>query len=353
MAKKTPDYDGDGVITAADREYVGWDKNKDGKIDAKERKAATTGTPGTQVTTTDAAGNATTKIVGAKEAKKTPKSPSDFGFNKSIFEAYPDLLPLINKAIDEEWEDAKWLDELDMSTFGQARTRAQEQFDLTAADPRKMMDLNKQIDDQVRQFKADIETRGVQVPDEELRAFAKETIRSGLNTNDALLFFSSKFKIGSEPVVGQAGTIMTDIQEMARSFGVDVDSYSIQAKVQEGLRQGNNYSVWLEGQKNIYRRQAKNLHPTIADQLDEFSYTELVDPYMTDAANVLGLTKAQMNTLDPMWGTALNGPNGPMSRDEWLRTLKTDGKYGYDRTVNARQEASALGDELLAAFGMA
>lgn len=353
MAKKTPDYDGDGMITATDREYASWDTNKDGKIDAKERKTATTGTPGTQVSQTDAAGNTTTKVVGGKAAKKTPKSPSDFGFNKSIFQSYPDLLPLINKAIDQDWEDQKFLDELDMSEFGQARTRAQEQFDLTAADPRKMLDLNKQIDDQFRQFKADVETRGITVSDDELRNFAKETIRSGLNTNDALLFFSSKFKVGTEPVVGQAGTIMTDLQEMARSFGIDVDAYSIESKVQEGLRQGSNYSVWLDGQKNIYRRQAKNLHPTIADQLDEFSYTELVDPYMTDAANILGLTKAQMNTLDPMWGTALNGPNGPMSRDEWLRTLKTDSKYGYDRTVNARREATALGEELLATFGMA
>jgi hypothetical protein len=353
VAKNTPDYDNDGMITSADREYVSWDKNKDGKIDAKERKAATTGTPGTQVSQTDAAGNTTTKIVGGRKPKETPKSPSDFGFNKSILDTYPDLLPLINQAIDQEWDDTKFLDELDMSEFGQARTRAQEQFDLTIADPRKAMDLNKQIEDQVRQFKADVETRGIQVADDELRNFAKETIRSGLNTNDALLFFSSKFKVGAEPVVGQAGTIMTDLQEMARSFGVDVDAYSIQSKVQEGLRQGSNYSVWLDGQKNIYRRQAKNLHPTIADQLDEFSYTELVDPYMTDAANVLGLTKAQMNTLDPMWGTALNGPNGPMSRDEWMRTLKTDGKYGYDRTVNARREAAQLGDELLAAFGMA
>ena len=132
-----------------------------------------------------------------------------------------------------------------------------------------------------------------------------------------------------------------------------MEQTDLQSKVQEGLRQGANYGTWLEGQKNVYKRQAKNLYPTLSDQLDEFTYTDVIEPYMADAANLLGLNRQQMNTLDPMWATALNGPNGPMSRDEWIRTIRTDSKFGYDRTVNARQEAAQLGDQLLAAFGMA
>ena len=352
MAKKTPDYDNDGVITSADKKLKTWDTNKDGKVDAKEKKAATTGTPGQQVSVTKD-GVTTTKTVGGREAQEEPKSAADFGFTTSMFEKYPELLPLINKAIDQDWDDQKWLDELDLSTFGQERTRSQETFDLAMADPRKMLDLNKQIDDMYTQFKTDVDARGVTVSDEELRNYAKESIRSGFTTNDARIFFSNKFKIGAEPAVGEAGTILTELQETARSFGLSMDQTNLQAKVQEGLRQGANYRTWLEGQKNVFRRQAKNLYPTLADQLDEFTYTDVIDPYMDDAANLLGLTRQSMNTLDPTWATALNGPNGPMSRDEWIRTIKTDSKYGYDRTANARKEAVDLGDELLAAFGMA
>jgi hypothetical protein len=353
VARKVADYDNDGVITATDREYESWDTNKDGKIGAKERKAATTGTPGTQVSTQNTDGTVTSKVVGGKAAKATPKSPSDFGFNKTIFDMYPDLLPLVNQAIDEKWDDKLFLDKLDLSEFGQARTRSQETFDLNMADPRKTLDMNKQIDDMYTKLKLNSEGSGVAVPDAELRTYAKEIIRSGLTENDATMFFANKFKIGGEPVVGEAGSIMSDLQSTAKSYGLTMTQADLQEKVQEGMRQGNNYTTWLDGQKNVYRRQAKNLYPTLADQFDEFSYTELVDPYLSDAANILGLTKTQMNTLDPMWGTALNGPSGPMSRDEWIRTLKTDSKYGYDRTVNARKEATSLGDDLLAAFGMA
>lgn len=352
MAGKVADYDKDGMITSADKEYQSWDTNKDGKISPAEKKVATTGSPGETVATTKN-GVTTTKTVGAKAAKKTPKSPSDFGFNKNVFQQFPDLLPLINKAIEEDWDDQMFQDQLDMSTFGQARTRSQESFDLAMADPRKALDIQKTVDDQFKQFKADAEARGITVSDAEIKNFAQETVRSGLTANDARLFFAGKFKMGTGTATGEAGVILADLQEMARSFGLNMDQTNLQAKVQEGLRQGSNYQVWLDGQKNVYRQQAKNLYPTIADQLDNFSYTDLIDPYMEDAANLLGLSRAQMNSMDPAWGVALNGPNGAMSRDEWIRTIKTDSRYGYDRTVNARQEATALGDELLATFGLA
>jgi hypothetical protein len=60
-----------------------------------------------------------------------------------------------------------------------------------------------------------------------------------------------------------------------------------------------------------------------------------------------------MTTSDPIWSVALNGPNGPMTVDEWERTIKTDARYGWDRTKKARNEFSNLADELLSAFGMA
>jgi len=62
---------------------------------------------------------------------------------------------------------------------------------------------------------------------------------------------------------------------------------------------------------------------------------------------------SQMQITDPLWQSALNGSEGPLSRDEWIRSLRTDTRFGYDRTVRARNEYTELADELLAAFGMA
>ena len=55
-----------------------------------------------------------------------------------------------------------------------------------------------------------------------------------------------------------------------------------------------------------------------------------------------------------MWTRALSGAEGkPMGREEWLKTLRTDKQYGWNKTQRAKTEMASLGDELLAAFGMA
>jgi hypothetical protein len=60
-----------------------------------------------------------------------------------------------------------------------------------------------------------------------------------------------------------------------------------------------------------------------------------------------------MDLADTKWTGFLSGPNGIMSKDEWLRVVKTDPKYGWDKSTKARQEYTEIGDELLSAFGMA
>ena len=74
---------------------------------------------------------------------------------------------------------------------------------------------------------------------------------------------------------------------------------------------------------------------------------------MSDAQQVLGINKTNMSITDPKWSSALNGDGMPMSRDQWIRTLKTDKQYGYEYTNNARNEASALADNLISAFARA
>lgn len=363
MPKNKIDYDKDGVVTSADTELASWDTNKDGVVSPKEEKAATASKAGTQVTTTDAkTGISTTKTVGAKEAKVKPKSATDFGFNASFLKQHPELISLVNRAIEGGWDDKKFQDEFDLTPFGQDRTKKQEAFDITWADPRKMADLNNDIENQFKQFKEDAVARGLDISDQEIRDYAKETVRSGLTGLDSRLFFSAKFKMPGQgqTATGQAATILSDLQDMARSFGLGIDQGNLQKKVQDGLASGD-YATWLESQKGVFRQQAKNLYPTIGDQLDQYTYEDIVDPYMSDAANLLGLNKATMNPMDPMWMTALHGGTGgkeggsgvPMSRDEWMRTLRTDSKYGFDRTEKARKEYAGLTDELFAAFGMA
>jgi hypothetical protein len=81
---------------------------------------------------------------------------------------------------------------------------------------------------------------------------------------------------------------------------------------------------------------------------------ELLDPYLEDASALLGVQRKNMDISNPMWTKALNNADGsPMTREQWMTTLRTDKQYGWNKTQKAKTEYAELGDELLRVFGMA
>lgn len=73
-----------------------------------------------------------------------------------------------------------------------------------------------------------------------------------------------------------------------------------------------------------------------------------LQPYATNIAAVLGVTPDSINWTDPKWQSvvAKKDPTGvsiPQNLDQAIQTVKTDPRFGYDNTPNAKNEAySAL-----------
>jgi hypothetical protein len=53
-----------------------------------------------------------------------------------------------------------------------------------------------------------------------------------------------------------------------------------------------------------------------------------------------------------MYADALQGQDGPMSLGQWMTTLKTNPKYGYQYTNQANAEVSSMVSTLEKAFGL-
>ena len=152
---------------------------------------------------------------------------------------------------------------------------------------------------------------------------------------------------------GTASDIQNQLRTLANSYGIRVTDDLLREKTGEALGQGERWREWVSGQEDFFKQQAKIMYPKAAPMLDNMNLKQISEPYFADAADVLGISAAQMDLLDPKWTGFLNGENGVLSRDEWERVLKTDAKYGWDKTTKARQEYSSLADDLLSAFGMA
>ena len=294
---------------------------------------------------------ATTPIQGTTEPVPTAES---YGVNDAYLNTHPDIRELIAKAVAGRWDKTKFFAEFEKTPTGQATTESEAAFDIAIVGT-KSEDLQKQIADQAEKLRVESQAMGIALTDTELNDYAKQTIRSQLSTQDALNFLASKVQtqVPKEQQTGQVADIVESLNAMARRYGISLTPDFIQQKAQDAVRQGSNWQSYLQSQENIFREQSKMLYPTVADRLNEYSLQDMLDPYLNEASELLGIRRQNMNLSDPMWTAALNGEGGPMSRDQWIQKIRTDPQYGFDKTTKARNEYMSLADDLLSAFGMA
>jgi hypothetical protein len=275
-----------------------------------------------------------------------------------------DLMDRAQKAYQdgEEWTDEKFWDEYNKTQFAKDRNRNEELFDLGMSSPNADTWIQK-VDDKFAEIKQSAQRVGLNVPDSELRAQAEKMVRSGLPATSMDAYWQSTYlnktseiqndSLMMDNVTGTASDIQDQLKTLANSYGIRVTDDLLRQKTGEALGQGERWREWVSGQEDFFREQAKIMYPKAAEMLDRMSLQQISEPYFADAAQTLGISPAQMDLLDPKWTGFLNGENGVLSRDEWERVLKTDAKYGWDKTTKARQEYSSLADDLLSAFGMA
>lgn len=114
-----------------------------------------------------------------------------------------------------------------------------------------------------------------------------------------------------------------------------------------------------DGFQDFARNQAKGAFPQLIKEIDSgLTVKQIADPYMQQAADLLGLNPETMLLSDPKWQRALHGndvkgnPTGRMSMQDWQRHIMTDPSYGYGRSANGRLAALQLRDSLAKTFGL-
>ena len=335
------------------------------------------GKPVTSVTTYDSNGNPVRTVTTDPNTQAPDVEVRDQSYYmdklqwaEELLNQNPELRRLIERAAKagggKGWEMDKFWAEYNKTKFAQSRTKAQEEFDIGMAGP-NADSYQVRIDNTLAKLQQTASRLGITLTPEELQAQAKAIVRNGDENNPTVgvdRFFSDKFTAQLEgktdeeirlamPTQGTASEISRQLSDTARAYGIKLDTSILARKTGEALGQGERWQEYMNGQTQFFREQAKLMFPKSAHLFDQYTLEQVAEPYMSEAARTLGLSATQMDLTDPKWTAYLNGENGPLNKDEWIRVIKTDPKYGWDRSVNARTEAASLGDELLAAFGMA
>ncbi|NIP92995.1 MAG: hypothetical protein GWO24_05865 [Akkermansiaceae bacterium] len=148
--------------------------------------------------------------------------------------------------------------------------------------------------------------------------------------------------------MGVAGTARVQLDEMVREYGMKFSGKWLNGaarNIARGRRSVGDYEGYI-------REQAARKFKAIAPDIREGrTVREILEPYMQVAADELGhVAPTMMNTTYWKWNKPVSGDK-QMTMDEWVRTLRGDKRYGYDRSRNATRQASILAREMMSKMG--
>tara|TARA_R110002126_G_scaffold28294_5_gene94097 strand:+ start:2517 stop:4187 length:1671 start_codon:yes stop_codon:yes gene_type:complete len=125
-----------------------------------------------------------------------------------------------------------------------------------------------------------------------------------------------------------------------------------QSAVQSVLTGGITTEDFQRQQREI----AKKRYPHLADLIDQgVSLESLAGNFQTTAAKLLEVDPNSIDMSSANYEVALNfgeeGKKRVMTTGEWDKLLRTDSRYGWEKTNNAKDEARGLAASLVQAFG--
>lgn len=284
------------------------------------------------------------------------RKPSNdlYGFNEDFLKHHPVIANIIEKAQKHRWSDEKFQQALKETDWWRDLTNAQQQWQILKTEK------PGEAKDRVQKRKADLmalaSNMGIDIDNERAKKIAERAEATNMTDQQILSLLAERFDITGKdadkgPQVGQAGSTLADLRAMAYQYGVPSTNKRLENQVQRVLAG----KMTVDGLRDYYVEQAKALYPTIEKQLDNGrTVDDMMTAYASLAQQELGLTEDQIKITQPKWTKALTGgAKGMMTTDEWLETIRTDKKYGWDDTDNARSQASKLAEALKQKLGNA
>jgi len=199
----------------------------------------------------------------------------------------------------------------------------------------------------------------LQLNDETITGIATKAARDG-KTGKALELlvyqaaFAAKPETAEMPVATPVTRALTSTQAdqvraAARKYGQFASNNDIQSVL--------TGATTLDNLTQNYKLTAKRIFRGLAQDIDSgLTVEQVFDPYRRYAASVLEKPLESIDLFDAAgkptnFQDAIFGNEGPLSLGDWVTKLKSDDKYGYQFTNQARQQATNLVMEMEKAFG--
>jgi hypothetical protein len=277
------------------------------------------------------------------------------------YEGVPELL---RKAVQGGWfktdeGQKQFLQEFKATGYYRNTSQKQQLFD-------KKTPADKQVAVQAEIEKIRAEYGEIQFDQTALEEVATAAARNGASAIElGRLVYRAAFKRGAaQPAFGESvaaktalgGEDVARVRAIYRAYGQKPDDQTI-ARILAGEADPASGVVMTEDMlRNNLRDIAKVSYKPFADLLDRgISVETIFQPYKQIAASVLEKTPDQVELVDasgkPTQFASALMMKEPMSLTDWMTTLKSDERYGWQFTSEAKQKATNLVMELEKAFG--
>lgn len=143
------------------------------------------------------------------------------------------------------------------------------------------------------------------------------------------------------------------LKNLAKSYGYNPGDLDDQVYA---ILTGNAYNGQSISEDSLRKKgilTAKSAYFHLAPQLDAgLTLKDIFDPYRQKAAQVLEMSEESIDMMDGKFAAAFGSENGrPLSMTEWENMLRTDDRYGYKYTKQAKNDARQMAMTLAKAFG--
>jgi hypothetical protein len=278
---------------------------------------------------------------------------AEYGFSAAFLKSHKDVAAIVNKAVSGSWEMDKFLDALRQTRWWKTTSDAQRRYDVQLAE--NPGEINESVSRMVSAIQRMLIQMGMSLPNSTVGSLARQAVRNAWNEEELRNFVGIKYHHGGSQ--GMIGKTRQQLTQLAGDYGVKLSDHMLgnfTELVIRGLRTVDDYKKYMIDA-------AKSQYKAVAPQLDQgFTIRQILDPYLAIAAEELGKNVATLDISNPMWNAAIQyrgekpvsaTPQRTMTNDEWLRTVRTDKRYGWDQGQNAQKAAAVMARELATAFG--
>lgn len=241
-------------------------------------------------------------------------------------------------------EKASFLREVENTAYGQRTSQNEQNFDFNPAGQAELIRIKR---NEITKQYGDL-----QLTTSQLDQVAREAARKGY-TGDDLQFSVYTFAYQTSPTSNVMQTQLADqLRNAGRAYGYTPSDAEIQAALTNTPY--NGMMVTEDTIREKAQRAAKGQYSHLADQIDAgLSLQDIFYNYKAYAARTLQIDPSQIDFInDPKWAEAFGTKeSGQLSLTDWATKLKSDDRYGWQFTSEAKEKATNLVMQMEKAFG--